>query len=91
MAPRNSSAPAPRTRHGLSARRGNVVAADWKKIANARLQELRRRDACAELLQLQMQQELHRELSMRLHARCISRAGELADEISVAVASRLTS
>lgn len=64
---------------------------DWKKVAQERLKELRRLQACNELLQLNMQQEIHRALSMHLHARCISRAGEMADEISVAVAARLVS
>ena len=62
---------------------------DWKKIAAKRQKEIRRLQACDELLRLSMQQELHRALSMHLHARCISRSGELADEISVAVANRL--
>ena len=62
---------------------------DWKKVAGERLKDLRRLQARDQVLQLNMQQELHRELSIRLHDRCISRAGELADEISVAVAKKL--
>lgn len=62
---------------------------DWKKVAKERARELRQIKGANEFLRLQMQQELHRRLSMHLHARCISRAGELADEISTAVSKEL--
>ena len=76
---------------GAAVRSSDCVGPDWQRIATERLAKLKELEHRCVLLRDNIQDELQRELSMQLHARCIPRNAyeDKLDDIANFVAERL--